>query len=441
MTTDDYRGDFDPNFTLEQLSRATLARLCREYMMMGMYHDRGLMMHVVVAAGQDATIAQADSEWMGSSPIYAARNKKNLGMSGDAVGTAFKAMQFDVGAPHQYLDFQFEVIDHDLGYFHLPYCGAHDYLRHMTANDETLVVNMCHHMEDRTFDATLGTTNPRMRAIPIHRPPKADEFTGDHCRWEVRNLPEDDDSIGARSAAPSLAVVAASRAAQFEFLLGDSGEDGGMTDYAGDLKQDLQLEDFAHNVLVRQAKEFCLDAHILMRAAYWSVDELISPEVLDDAAPQQRATIAPVLVARLRDALNIRGDDMAAIGKILQVDPVLVNDYVRYEFEVIDKTHGRITFDGSSEGIGDDVCRSPLSWLEDPDAPGFEHMAQAVNPRARVRSVADLMWEIEIQADAEPIKPHWGADMVGAFGTAEFDLTMRPVNVSIGERPARTITA
>ena len=63
------------------------------------------MLHGVTAAGQDATIAQAKSEWMGLGPIYAARSKKNLGMRSDLLSTAFKAMQFDVGALHQYLNF------------------------------------------------------------------------------------------------------------------------------------------------------------------------------------------------------------------------------------------------------------------------------------------------------------------------------------------------
>lgn len=425
-----YGGEFDPDWSLARLSRASLARLCREYMMMGMYHDRGLMMHVVVAGGQDATIRHADSEWMGASPVYTARNRRNLGITGDGVGDAFKAMQFDVGAPHQYLDFNFEVVDHDLGYFWLPFCGAHHYLRELSQNDETLVVNMCHHMEDRTFDATLGATNPRLRAYPIHRPPKADEFTGDHCRWEVRVVPPTDDEPAARPGEPSRDVVASTHAADFEFALGEPREPGGMADYAGDLVSGLPLEHLAHDVLVRQAKEFAMDAHLLMRAAYWSIDELLGTEVLDDAAPQQRAAIAPVLVARLRDALDIRGDDMAAIGKILQVDPFLVDDYLRYRVEVHDERHGRLVVDSQSPAIGDEATRSPLSWLSEPDTPGFEHMAQAVNPRARVRPNGPFEWDIEIDPAAEPITPHWGAEMVGAHGTLEFDLRERPVHIT-----------
>lgn len=300
----DYADPFDPEWTLDRLSRAALARLCREYMVVSMYHDRALMPHIAMSAGQEATIRQADSEWMGSSPIYTERNKRNLGIVGDGVGEAFKGFQFDVGAPHHFLDFHFEVIDHDLGYFWLPFCGAHHYLRELTANDPQLVTNMCHHMEDRTFDATLAVTNPKLRAIPVHRPPKPDEFTGDHCRWEVRVV---EDEPGPRPGEPSREVV------------------------------------------------------------------------------------------------------------------FLVDDYVDYSVEAHDEVSGSIWF-GECDGIGDDVCRSPLDWLD-----GFIHMAQAVNPRCVATRTGDRSWDLHIDPEAEPAEPHWLAEMCGGGDLRTFDLTERRV--------------
>ena len=112
--TEDYAGPFNPNWSLERLTRKALARLCREYMVVAMYHDRALMPHVALTVGQDATIKQADSEWMGSSPIYTERNKRNLNIHGDGVGEAFKGFQFDVGAPHHFLDFHFEEVERSI---------------------------------------------------------------------------------------------------------------------------------------------------------------------------------------------------------------------------------------------------------------------------------------------------------------------------------------
>lgn len=341
-------------------------------------------------------------------------------MRGDSAGEALKSLQLDVGAAHHFMDFQFEEVDHDLGYFWLPFCGAHHYLREISGNDEQLVTNMCHHMEDRTFDATLGATNPKLRAIPIHRPPKPDTFTGEHCRWEVRIVHEEP---GPLEPEPSLAVVRRSAAASFEFELGESLEPGGMDDYSGPLIPKLRLEDFSHAVLVRQAKEFSLDCHLLMRAAYFSVDSNFGRDLLDDAAPQHRAAMAPVMVARLCEALGIEGDDMGSIGKILQLDPILVDDYVRYRVTVDDEATGSIVFEECA-GIGDDVCRSPLDWLD-----GFVHMAQAVNPRCVTTRTGELSWRLRIDPEAHPAEPHWLAASIGGGGLREFDLTERPVQI------------
>ena len=46
---DDYAGSFDPDWTLDCLSRAALARLCRERMVVSMFHDRALMPHIAVS--------------------------------------------------------------------------------------------------------------------------------------------------------------------------------------------------------------------------------------------------------------------------------------------------------------------------------------------------------------------------------------------------------
>ena len=424
---DGYAGPFDPGWTLERLSRKALARLCREYMVVAFYHDRALMPHIALGVGVDATIRQADSEWMGSSPIYTERNRRNLQMRGDSAGEALKSLQFDIGAAHHFMDFHFEEVDHDLGYFWLPFCGAHHYLREVTGNDEQLVTNMCHHMEDRTFDATLGVTNPKLRAVPVHRPPKPDTFTGEHCRWEVRIVHTEP---GPREPEPSLGVVRQSAAASFEFELGESLERGGMDDYSGPLVPTLRLEDFSHAVLVRQAKEFALDNHLLMRAAYFSVDNLFGRDLLDDAAPQHRAAMAPILVARLREAMGIDGDSMGAIGKILQLDPILVDDYVPYMVSVEDETTGSIEF-GYGAGLGDDVCRSPLDWLD-----GFIGMAQAVNPRCVAIRTGERSWDLRIDPDAEPAQPHWLAESIGGGGLRHFDLSERPVPVELSARPS-----
>ena len=126
---------------------------------------------------------------------------------------------------------------------------------------------------------------------------------------------------------------------------------------------------------------------------------------------------------RLRGALAIEGDDMAAVAKLLQLDPFLVEDYVDYRVEVHDGLSAAIEFTGGP-GLEDSVCRSPMDWLD-----GFRFTAEAVNPRCVVTRVDDRRWELRIDPDAETAQPHWLADMTDGGGLRQFDLTERPVQI------------
>ena len=434
MTTlaiDNYSGPFDPAWSLERLSRRTLARLARESMLLSMIHNQSLIPHLALVGGRSATIAIADGEWMGASPIYTARNKDNLGFSGDGVAEIFKNFQFDIGAPHHYLDFRFEVIDHDLGYFWLAHCGAYKYVRLATHDDSQSIHNMCHDMEDRTFDATLAVNNPGARANPVHRPPVPVEGPGGaHCRWEIRITP----GAGPRPDHPMRTLIENTKAADFRFELGESREPGGLEDYAGEFQPSLRLEDFSHAVLVRQVKEFLLDIHLLMRSGYAYIDQHYGSDVLDDLAVQDRAAMMPMAVQRLREALHIRGNGIDAIAKLLQVHPLLPDDYVRSGVAVDDDSSGRFWV-SACDGLDDDVTRSPLSWLKQPDDPTFDSLVWAVNPQAVVEPIdpsevlesdATVAWRFRIDPDASPPELPWTAGMIGIDGMAAFDLTERP---------------
>lgn len=433
---DDYSGPFDPQWSHAALSRAALARLCREYQMVSMFHDRAWMPHVAVEGGEAATVTMADGEWMGSSPIYTRRNLANVGAAGETVSSIFKGMQLDIGGPDHYLDFRFAVTSDDEGVFWTEFCGPHDHLRRLTGNDPATVQLMCHDMEDRTFDATFGATNPKARCEPIFRPPRPDEFSGHHCRWR---LFIDHDAEGALPANPSLAFMETTRAAAFPFSLGESAEPGGLDDYAGPLLEWFRLEEFSHAFLVRQAKEYALDVHLLMRAGYWTASEHWGDDFLARTIPEHRAGLAPGVTERLTTALGIRGDGLDAIAKLIQVDPIHVPGYtdIRVDLRgdaVIVELH-------ECEALHDDP-RSPLMPLfTTPDRPGFEHMAQAVNPRAVVRSIdpagdAVRAWEVVIDPTADPVDPHPLADMVNLHEITTFDLSARPETpVELGTKP------
>ena len=394
--------------------------------MVSMFHDRALMPLVLgVGGSEDAMVVLADGEWMGSSPIYTRRNMSGARIEGDNVEAIFKGFQLDIGSPDHYLDMRFEVVNDAEGYFSAVFCGPHDHLRRLSKNDPATVTLMCHDMEDRTFEQTFAATNPRARCEPVIRPPRPDQFTGHHCRWR---LFIDEEASTPPPPNPSLAFVEATSAAQFTFADTDAREPGGLPDYSGPILDWFRLEEFAHPFLVRQAKEYALDVHLLMRAAYWTVDTHWGSDSLATIAPQHRAAFAPGLVARLRDALRIEGDDIEAVGKVLQVDPVHVPEYTEVRVDLED---GELLVVLGDCGAVHDDPRSPLGGLTTwPETPGFEHMAQAVNPRARVAADSPpdgtvAAWRVWIDPSADPVSPHPLTDLVNANDITTFDLSAR----------------
>jgi hypothetical protein len=155
----DYSGPFDPTSTFASFSRQALATLGREYLLNGHLQDRVGMPKVVIRHGLEPQVQIAIEEWMASSPIYSLRMQRALNFVGNDVSTVFKNLQLDIGAPHQFMDFQFRLDRPEYGEFWLSHCGA---LMDVEKYGEERVRQMCHDIEDPTFDATAG------RDAPVH---------------------------------------------------------------------------------------------------------------------------------------------------------------------------------------------------------------------------------------------------------------------------------
>ena len=164
------------------MDRPTLAVLVREYLLDGHLIDRAGMPHLIGAFGRDVMRDIAIDEWMGASPVYSKRMQRALGFEGDSVETIFKNLQLDIGAPPQFMDFRFELTDHDHGGFWLDHCGA---LMDVEPMGPDYVQAMCHDIEDPTFDATATASNPRAQMRPVHRPPRVPADRAPHCEWTV----------------------------------------------------------------------------------------------------------------------------------------------------------------------------------------------------------------------------------------------------------------
>ena len=401
---DDYAGPFDPAVGLADFSRQTLAHLGREYLLHGHLQDRVGLPLVVQQFGGDAYVQFAIDEWMSASPIYSQRMQRALGFEGHDVGTVFKNLQLDIGAPHQFMDFQFRLDRPDYGEFWLPHCGA---LLDVEPFGEEGVKLMCHDIEDPTFDATAAATNPRMKMRPIHRPPRVPAGRYPACRWQVFIGDEAD----AYEQHPNLAIVARSKLARLELARPTAdGEPGGWADYAGDFDPGFQLEDLSHSALVTVAEEFAVQSHLLARAFAICASQRQGNEAARQLSDAQWTGIAALSAERIREPLGIAGDDIEAIAKVFQLHPCFQpRSYLDLRVEITGPRSARISLGNCPALEEGDVC-SWFAGLAVAPHPALDAIVGSVNPQARCHAVDDtagaaFAWDVRIDPSAEPQLP------------------------------------
>ena len=381
----------------DALDRPTLATLVREYLLCGHLIDRAAMPFVFAALGMDGMRDVAIEEWMGASPIYTPRMRRSLRFDGNDVETIFKGMQLDIGAPPQFMDFRYRVIDAKHGEFELAHCGA---LMDVEPMGEPFVVTMCHHIEDPTFDATAAATNPRARMRPVHRPPRAPAGRLPHCLW---NVTIEDDAVPLEM--PEIATrIATTRAATLEIATSDeTGE--GRTDYQGPLENDLPFESFSKPTLIWLLREIALQGHLLSLAFTDAVERRTDEAKTREIAIQRFTGIAGVAASRIKRAIGL-GSDRESIAKLLELHPAF------HPSAYIDV---RVTADlqislHDCPAIGD---RPGISWGEliaDGETAPLDAMVQAIDPRARcipreATNGAVRVWDIEISSETAAEKP------------------------------------
>jgi hypothetical protein len=408
---EDYSGAFDADLGLADFSRSFLARLGREYLLIGHMLDRVGAPLVGMEAGADGFVTAAIEEWMGASPIYSKRMQRMMHFEGDDVGTVFKNLQLEVGSPQQFMDFQFRLDSPQYGEFWLCHCGA--LLDIEKSGNQKTVKLMCHDIEDPTFDATAAATNPRMVMRPIHRPPRVDgEVLGavgngpnrwPHCRWAVY-IAEDAKPYEQH---PNLEVVRKSKLAGVEVVLPEKdGEPGGWADYSGPFDPGCQLEDFSHRALVGLNQEWAVQALLLMHSYMVSQANHFGEEKAQELARRMWIGHAAAAVERLQKYLGVAGDDIETIGKILQLHPHFQpRSYCDLRVSVTGPRTARIEI-GDCPALQEETGLTWFHQLGEEPHPAIEAIVQYVNPRARVRAAepgdARLAWEVEIDPGAEP---------------------------------------
>ncbi|WP_328289719.1 hypothetical protein [Nocardia aurantiaca] len=386
------------NSRFNSLTRSELALLVPELLLCGHLIDRSGMAHVLGALGRGGMTAVAIDEWRLASPVYTRRMQRALDITGDGVDAIFKGFQLDIGAPPQFMDFRYRVIDHDHGEFHLDHCGA---LADVEPMGTEFVVSMCHDIEDPTFDATALATNPHARVRPVHRPPREPADRRPVCAWTVTIDPAHEPP-----APPDDAHVVAGSEAAATVLAPIDPEDPGQQDYSGPLLSDLRFEDFSRSALIRIADEVCLQHHLLTLGYKAAVEARTKPETALDILRKQWTGIAGLTSERIRKALGL-GDDAAALAKVLRLHPAF-NPAAYVDIEVSSETIGgrqlvelRI---GRACGAMDDGAWPAL--LDPEHLAPLDALVRGVNPRfhTAVRSVGECGLTVEIRCADLPFR-------------------------------------
>ena len=397
----DYAGDFDPEVTLASFSRQALAILGREYLLLGHMVDRVGLPLVVQKFDEEAQVQFSIDEWMGASPIYSKRMQRALNFEGSSVETVFKNVQLEIGAPPQFMDFQFQLDSAEYGEFWLVHCGA---LLDVEPFGEKRVKKMCHDIEDPTFDATAAATHPCMKMRPIHRPPRVPTDRAPHCRWSV--FIDNESSPYEQHA--NLDINLKTRIAHIGIDVPDEdAEPGGWADYSGAFDTGLQLEDFSHRALLIVAQEAAVQTHLLVRAYMLCIGQKFSNADAAELGRRQWIGSAAMGALRLRKALKIEGTGIDAVAKIFQLHPHFwPRTYVDFRVEVMDEDRARISIrDCAALQEGD--AYSWFAGLEHGEVhPALEAIATMASPHARLHPVSNpadavFAWDIVLDDSTE----------------------------------------
>lgn len=411
----------------------TLAEIARDLLLCGHLIDRATMPHVLGAWDRETMRDIAIDEWMGASPIYTRRTQRLLGFVGDDVETIFKGMQFDIGAPPQFMDFRYTVHDPDHGEFHLDHCGA---LMDVEPMGPEYVFTMCHEIEDPTFDATAWATNARARMRPIHRPPREPADRQPHCAWtvtidrEAPPLPE-----------PEMArLVGATRAARIPLATAPDGvrSDDGENDYAGDLVDDIDFTAFSSATLLALIDEIALQQHLLAIAGMASIRGRFGVDAAREIGRHQLIGAAGVTAERLRAVLG-GGTTLGDLAALLAIHPL---------FRPSGYVASHVTIDGAVLTL--DLIDSPalheeplLSWptlLLEGEPTALEVVAQTVDPTLRVEVVAPrdgAAASFRFRTGGPPARRHADVEFARFSTGADFAFSDEATRVRLRARPDR----
>ena len=390
-----------------ELAREQLLPVALETMHVGHLIDRALMPQVAIAARDVDVVDQiAIQEWMGASPVYTGRMRRLMQIEGDGVDAIIKALQLDVGFPHQYMDVGWKLIDAQHGEFWLRHCGA---LMDVEPHGEKRVIGMCHTIEDPTFDATAYATNPRARIRPLHRPPRKPADRKPHCHWTIEIDPANE-PVQAIAQTLAVAKLALARVPNER---GPQSAADGWTDYRGALEPEFRLGQLSTATLAAVAREFQLQSHLLASSAELALALRFGVSQARTILAAQWNAVGWVAGPRLVRALGLEGRGVEAVVAVLRLGATLPPGFTR-----------AVHHDGNRVQLVLEPANAELLAPENPgwlgllvrgNARGVEVLVQSVEPRARLLANDTRDGRIVIELAIDPSAPAAEAPPEAAF--------------------------
>ncbi|MEQ8839545.1 MAG: hypothetical protein RIB98_01080 [Acidimicrobiales bacterium] len=354
--------------TLDELDRETLLAVAHELMLLGMIANRGMLPQVVLHTGEfDSMNEVAIDLWMGASPVYTHRLRSLLGIEGDGVDAIMKALQFDNGFVHQYMDVAYRVHDEHDAEFWLNHCGA---LIDAEEHGDERVFGMCHTIEDPTFDATALATNPRARIRPIHRPPRTPVDRHPHCHWTLKIDPANEPITTFPITEEVKALAGSTVPNERRAPVGD-----GMEDYSGAFVPTAKLPDLDSSTLAAVTREFIVQAQLLTAAAQLTMAERWGADVAHTMIVQSWLASAAISAERLAPLVTgvhptetrpTEPRPTETMAAVLAVTGAIPHGYRR-----------DITIDGDTVRV---ELTSEHPGLDDPGHPGWIGLCAAGEP-------------------------------------------------------------
>jgi hypothetical protein len=171
-----YRGDFDPDFQLDDLSRRTLVRVCKEFLLQHQLLTRASAIALAERFGEPAAREVLMAQWRAVAPLTSQRVCRAMGVAGDDAEAVLKMLQLTPLLPHDYLRLGYELLGPERALFWVEECAA------LRDREPRGLLSLFDDRECPGLNAMVQAVNPRARCRPIEdgtRPTAG-------ARWEIQ---------------------------------------------------------------------------------------------------------------------------------------------------------------------------------------------------------------------------------------------------------------